>query len=134
MHPYVMVVADAKDMLLMLKRTLESGEEQQRMVTAPYKASPVTSGEAATAVTEPTAREKEILKLIAEGHPNKQIGCVLGISEQTVKNHISAVMRKLNANDRTHAVVLALYNGWLNIEEVSEMAVKEEPASTPAHR
>jgi DNA-binding CsgD family transcriptional regulator len=55
-----------------------------------------------------TPREIEILELVAQGTSNKRIAGILGISEQTTKNHISSILRKLKAENRTHAVVLAL--------------------------
>lgn len=55
-----------------------------------------------------TVREKNILDYVAKGLLNKQIGVRLGISKQTVKNHVSSILRKLNANSRTEAVVLAI--------------------------
>ncbi|MFC1969905.1 LuxR C-terminal-related transcriptional regulator [Chloroflexota bacterium] len=64
-----------------------------------------------------TAREIQILSYIANGNSNKQVAHVLGISEQTIKNHISAILRKLNANDRAHAVALAIRNQWVSIDE-----------------
>jgi len=63
-----------------------------------------------------TQRETQILNYIADGNTNKQIAHILNISEQTIKNHVSAILRKLNANDRAHAVVLALRHGWISIE------------------
>jgi DNA-binding NarL/FixJ family response regulator len=62
-------------------------------------------------------REIEILDLVARGNSNKIIGRKLSISDQTVKNHVSAILRKLEVNDRTEAVVYALRNGWIRIEE-----------------
>ena len=41
----------------------------------------------------------------------------LGISEQTIKNHVSAILRKLNANDRAHAVAMAISNHWITLDE-----------------
>ena len=58
-------------------------------------------------------RELEVLSLVADGKPNKQIGHSLSISEQTIKNHLTSILRKLNANDRTHAVVLAMRYGLI---------------------
>ena len=63
-----------------------------------------------------TTREIQILSYIASGNTNKQVAYVLGISEQTIKNHISAILRKLNANDRAHAVALAIRNQWVSID------------------
>ena len=69
-----------------------------------------------TVVAPLTARETQILNYVAEGNTNKQIATILAISEQTIKNHVSAILRKLNANDRAHAVVLAIRHGWISIE------------------
>jgi len=63
-----------------------------------------------------TRRETQILTYIAEGNSNKEIAHILEISEQTIKNHVSAILRKLNANDRAHAVALALHSGWISPE------------------
>jgi len=63
-----------------------------------------------------TRRETQILTYIAEGNSNKEIAHILEISEQTIKNHVSAILRKLNANDRAHAVALALRSGWISPE------------------
>ncbi len=78
----------------------------------------VSMGKGMETVTAPlTSRETEILNYVAEGNSNKQIAHILKISEQTIKNHVSAILRKLNANDRAHAVVLAIRHGWISIEE-----------------
>ena len=61
-------------------------------------------------------REIEILDQVARGNSNKIIARKLGISDQTVKNHVSAILRKLEVNDRTEAVVYALRNGWIRID------------------
>lgn len=63
-----------------------------------------------------TKRETQILTYVAEGNTNKEIAHILTISEQTIKNHVSAILRKLNANDRAHAVTLALHRGWISPE------------------
>jgi two-component system, NarL family, response regulator DegU len=81
-------------------------------------------------ITTPlTSKEVQILTHIAEGNTNKRIASLLGISEQTIKNHVSAILRKLNANDRAHAVFLALRNGWISIEV--ENNGKHQEASIP---
>jgi two-component system response regulator DegU len=68
-------------------------------------------------ITAPlTKRETQILTYVAEGNTNKEIARILSISEQTIKNHVSAILRKLNANDRAHAVTLALQSGWISPE------------------
>lgn len=62
-------------------------------------------------------REIEVLEQAARGSSNKQIGRTMGISEQTVKNHLTSIMRKLAVNDRTHAVVFALQHGWISVPD-----------------
>ena len=62
-----------------------------------------------------TPREKEILNYIAQGLLNKQIAAQLGISEQTIKNHVTSILRKLNANARTEAVVVAIKQGLISL-------------------
>ena len=62
-----------------------------------------------------TPRETEILNYIAQGYLNKQIALVLGISEQTIKNHVTSILRKLNANARTEAVIVGLKQGLSSI-------------------
>lgn len=58
-----------------------------------------------------TPREEEILKLLATGESNREIGNRLFISEQTVKNHVASIFRKLHVNDRTKAAILAVKLG-----------------------
>src|SRR5580658_1774425 len=60
-----------------------------------------------------TNREVEVLKLIADGCSNKLVADRLHISEDTVKGHVRKVLHKLKANDRTHAVTIALHRGFL---------------------
>lgn len=62
-----------------------------------------------------TPREIEILEYVARGFLNKQIAAELGISEQTIKNHVTSILRKLNANARTEAVVVAIKQGLIKI-------------------
>jgi DNA-binding NarL/FixJ family response regulator len=54
-----------------------------------------------------SARESDVLRLVAAGHPNKVIALRLGISEKTVKNHLSTVFQKLDVTDRTQAALWA---------------------------
>jgi DNA-binding NarL/FixJ family response regulator len=62
-----------------------------------------------------TPRETEILSYMAKGYLNKQIADTLFISEQTIKNHITSILRKLDANARTEAVVTALKRGLITL-------------------
>ena len=71
--------------------------------------------EAEAFISPLTSRETEILNYIAQGYLNKQIAIKLGISEQTIKNHVTSILRKLNANARTDAVVVAIKQGLISI-------------------
>jgi DNA-binding NarL/FixJ family response regulator len=62
-------------------------------------------------------REMEILHLIARGYSNKEIAHELGISRQTVKNHMTSILRKLSVNDRTQAALYALRRGWIRLQD-----------------
>jgi two-component system, NarL family, response regulator len=64
---------------------------------------------------ELTAREREVLSLLAQGMSNKQIAAKLHISEITVKCHVSVILMRLDATDRTHAVVIALQRGLVHL-------------------
>ena len=61
-------------------------------------------------------REIEVLKLVAVGMFNKEIGVELGISERTVKNHLSSIFKKIDSCDRTQAAVFAIRNGLVDIK------------------
>lgn len=62
-----------------------------------------------------TDREIEVLRLVAAGNSNKIVAAELAISEETVKAHMRSILSKLAANDRTHAVTVALKRGIINI-------------------
>jgi DNA-binding NarL/FixJ family response regulator len=64
-----------------------------------------------------SAREMEILQYVVRGSSNKEIAHALRISQQTVKNHISSILRKLDVKDRTEAAVYALRHGWIRLED-----------------
>lgn len=72
--------------------------------------------EAEAFISPLTPRETEILNYIAQGYLNKQIAAELGISEQTIKNHVTSILRKLNANVRTEAVVVAIRQGLISLD------------------
>jgi DNA-binding NarL/FixJ family response regulator len=83
----------------------------------------------ATGALPLSSREIEVLDCVAQGLSNKEIADALFVTEQTVKNHMTSVLRKLNVNDRVQAVLFAVKNGWIEIGpqpyagvEVSRMA------------
>lgn len=75
-----------------------------------------------------TPRHLEILSNVARGRTNRQIGEILGISEKTVRNHMRTISHRLNTSDRTHAVVLAIGNGWIPLPIEPYIEPEREPA------
>jgi DNA-binding NarL/FixJ family response regulator len=62
-----------------------------------------------------SSREMDVLEHVTRGMSNKEIAISLGISHQTVKNHVTAILRKLGVDDRTQAAVYALRRGWIRL-------------------
>jgi DNA-binding CsgD family transcriptional regulator len=132
--PYVYLVDNEQNMMLILKRDLDdiSGNNStdehssiQKFVTNKVK----SLLDRISANGPLSLREMEVLNYAALGKSNKQIAEIIGLSESTIKNHFSSTLRKLHANDRTHAVTLALCNGWLNVNNISDILGNEEAAS-----
>jgi DNA-binding NarL/FixJ family response regulator len=97
-------------------RTLRTLQEEVGDLGPSNASATIASSKASPRPLRPlTCREQEILGLVAEGFSNKLIGCQLYITECTVKNHLTNIMAKLHAEDRTHAVVTAVRRGWLSL-------------------
>ncbi|MEE9202543.1 MAG: response regulator transcription factor [Dehalococcoidia bacterium] len=74
----------------------------------------LSAGQEIESLTVPlSTRELEILEYIALGNSNKRIAGKLGVKEQSVKNYVTTILRKLSANDRAHAIFIALQRGWI---------------------
>jgi DNA-binding NarL/FixJ family response regulator len=67
-----------------------------------------------------TPRELDVLVLVAAGKRNREVAESLGVSEQTVKNHLSTIFHKLGVPNRTHAVMYATRQGWLSLDGVPQ--------------
>lgn len=65
-----------------------------------------------------TPRELDVLRHVAVGLRNREVGLLLDVSEQTVKNHLSSILHKLGVPNRTHAVTFAVRQGWLSLDEM----------------
>lgn len=91
-----------------LRAWLEAGVEA---ATGPYMVDP---GEHFVPLSP---REMEILQFVTRGMSNKQIALELGISHQTVKNHMTSILKKLDVEDRTQAAVYALRRGWVRMQD-----------------
>ena len=66
-------------------------------------------------IVKPTLRELEILTLVREGYNNREIGSILHLKENTVKNHVREATMRLRATDRTSAVIKAIRQGYLGL-------------------
>jgi DNA-binding NarL/FixJ family response regulator len=97
-----------KDQLLAVIRTVHSGRRHVPPEVAARLAEHMGDDDL-------TARELEVLRLIRDGYRNKQIADQLSIAEATVSFHIKNLFDKLGANDRTHAVMIAVRRGLLQI-------------------
>jgi DNA-binding NarL/FixJ family response regulator len=106
MRSYILKTTHPKDVRLILRRVL-NGETvvEQRHAAAALELHPRDYL---------TARELSVVKLIAHGKPNRDIGHALSVSEDTVKARIKSILAKLGANDRAHAVTLARDRGFLD--------------------
>ncbi len=91
-----------------LRAWLDAGVEA---ATGPYMVDP---GEHFVPLSP---REMEILQFVTRGMSNKQIALELGISHQTVKNHMTSILKKLDVEDRTQAAVYALRRGWVRMQD-----------------
>jgi len=95
-----------------LKQVLESAVRGERVFQpGPSLPQVPTPDSAATTLT---SQEAAVLRLVAGGYSNKEVARHLGLAVGTVKNHVSEILRKLDARDRTHAVLKALANHLLS--------------------
>jgi len=119
---YVLKNAPSEE-LVRAVRTVAQGESAlDPAVTAKVMAQ-LASGKPAgaqEAVEGLTERELDVLRLAAKGHTNRAIGRTLNISDRTVQGHLANIFGKLNVNTRTEAVLLAMKQGWLTLDESVE--------------
>jgi DNA-binding NarL/FixJ family response regulator len=90
-----------------LKETLRQLVQGETLLT-PVSLPPSVSADAVPPTARLSSRELDVLRFVAGGYSNKEIGRSLNISDGTVKNHLSDILRKLEARDRTHAVLKAI--------------------------
>jgi DNA-binding NarL/FixJ family response regulator len=103
-----------------LKRAIRAAAEG-RVYLAPEAAARLMREVRAPDSPEPlTERETEVLRLLARGRANKQIGTELFIEEKTVKTHVSSILRKLGVKSRTQAALHAVRTGLVSLEDLGE--------------
>lgn len=99
-----------------VQRWLEKGVET---VAGQYYA------EQAESFSPLSPREMEILQFVTQGMSNKEIARALRISHQTVKNHMTSILRKLAVEDRTQAAVFALRHGWVRLKDATRRSEED---------
>jgi DNA-binding NarL/FixJ family response regulator len=90
---------------------IEAGRTKKKSAKRHLRSVPSAQGSDSNLAGILSARELQVVRLIAEGLSNKQIGANLGLSDKTIKNHISHILAKLGLNARTQVAVLALRGG-----------------------
>ncbi len=96
-------------------KTKKPTEQKAKSKTISKETGNITKKPMGSFITPLTPREGEIVNYIAQGYLNKQIAAELDISEQTVKNHVTSILRKLNANSRTEVAVVAMRRELISI-------------------
>jgi len=100
-------------------RVLEKPQVGEWLLAQFEEADADVNGDLGSLLVPLSPREMEILQHIAQGKSNKEIAYELGISRQTVKNHMTSILRKLAVNDRTQAAIYALRRGWIRLQDIT---------------
>lgn len=119
---YVLKNAPSEELIRAVRTVAAGGSALDPTVTAKVMAQ-LSSGKplGAQAVIEKlTQRELDVLRLAARGHTNRAIGLELGISDRTVQGHLANIFGKLGVTTRTEAVLLAMKQGWITLDEAVE--------------
>lgn len=90
--------------------------ELQKWIEEQIEAAPRPYSEPGSPFHPLSDREMQVLEFVVTGLSNKEIASQLGISHQTVKNHVTSILRKFGVEDRTQAVVYALKHGWVRLK------------------
>jgi two-component system, NarL family, response regulator LiaR len=112
---YLLKGAPRDDIFHAIRITMQGGSLLQPMVASKLLRHMHPSTEARPTYEALTERELEVLTLLAQGMPNKEIASQLVISERTAKFHVSSIMGKLGATNRTEAVALAAQKGLITL-------------------
>jgi DNA-binding NarL/FixJ family response regulator len=112
---YLLKGAPRQEIFQAIRAVSQGGSLLQPVVTTRLLAHIRSSGESLASLSALTGREREVLQQVARGSSNKQIAIALSISERTVKFHVSAILRKLNAANRAEAVQKALTSNLIEL-------------------
>lgn len=113
---YVLKDSDAHELIRAVTSVYEGDKSIQPSLIPLLNSKLIARDLDAERLEQLSKREIEVLKLVAVGMFNKEIGVELGISERTVKNHLSSIFKKIDSSDRTQAAVFAIRNGLVDIK------------------
>ncbi len=99
-------------------KVLEENEIAPWLLHAGERFSITSGDELQEGLVSLSPREMEIIRYITRGFSNKMIAHRLGISHQTVKNHMTSILRKLDVEDRTQAAIYAIRHGWVRLQDI----------------
>ncbi len=107
------IVLEASSGAMPIQRDIAERPDLLRHLISEFQRKLRGNGASASTQCPLTERERTILELVASGHANKEVAFELGISERTVKNHMTNILAKLSAKDRAHAVRIGIQSGWI---------------------
>ncbi len=119
---YVLKNAPSNELVRAVRTVAAGGSALDPVVTAKVMAQ-LSTGKplgAQAAIEKLTQRELDVLRLAAKGHTNRAIGLELSISDRTVQGHLANIFGKLGVTTRTEAVLLAMKQGWITLDEAVE--------------
>jgi DNA-binding NarL/FixJ family response regulator len=111
---------------VMGSKVMEEEEVAPWAIKASERYAPTFGDELQEAFMPLSPREMEIVQYITRGLSNKLIAHKLGISHQTVKNHMTSILRKLDVEDRTQAAIYALRHGWVRLQDTQTAPGKDD--------
>lgn len=113
------IIRDVADGKFVYGSHVMNRRELQRWIEEQIEAAPRPYSEPGSPFHPLSEREMQVLECVVRGLSNKEIAGLLGISHQTVKNHVTSILRKFGVEDRTQAVVYALKHGWVHLKTSS---------------
>ncbi|MBE7555574.1 MAG: response regulator transcription factor [Anaerolineales bacterium] len=119
---YVLKNAPSEELIRAVRTVAAGGSALDPVVTAKVMAQ-LNTGKplgAQAAIEKLTQREMDVLRLAAKGHTNRAIGLELNISDRTVQGHLANIFGKFGVTTRTEAVLLAMKQGWITLDEAVE--------------
>jgi DNA-binding NarL/FixJ family response regulator len=137
---HVSAIAEPAELVAIIRRAAE-GEDplKDEVIARPDLIDRIMDGfrESFRRADEPpaiplTPRELDILRHVAAGMRNREVGELLDVSEQTIKNHLSSILHKLGVPNRTHAVTYAVRQGWLTLDDTTENEHRAQVDEPPA--